>query len=44
MEEQRRLIIWSISALDRLANELEGLAQSSYSKAEQVEQAILSSL
>lgn len=44
MEEQRRLIIWNTSALDRFADELEGLAQSSYSKAEQVEQAILSSL
>lgn len=43
-EEERRLIVWNTSALDRLADELESIAQSSYSKAEQVEQAILSRL
>ena len=31
MEEERRLIVWNTSALDRFADELEVLAQSSYS-------------
>ena len=44
MEEERGLIVWNTSALDRFADELKRLAQSSYSKAERVEAAALSSL
>ena len=43
-EEQQRLIVWNASALERFADELESLAQSSYSQAERLEEAILSSL
>lgn len=44
MEEKVRLIVWNTSALDHFAGELEGIAQSSYTRAEQVEQAVLTKL
>lgn len=44
MEEKVRRIVWNVSALDRFTKELEAIAQTSYSKAEQVEQAILTKL
>ena len=44
MEEERRLIVWNTSTLDRFADELERLASFSYAKAEQVEGAVLDCL
>ncbi len=44
MEEERRLIVWNTSALDRFADELKRLSASSYAKAERVEAAVLSGL
>lgn len=42
--EEVRLIVWNAAALDRFANELEVITQTSRSKAEQLEKAILSRL
>ncbi|WKN45294.1 type II toxin-antitoxin system RelE/ParE family toxin [Tunicatimonas pelagia] len=44
MEEERRLIVWNTSALDRFADELERLSAASYTKAEEVEAAVLNRL